>query len=525
MRRLPMPARAGTRGLLAATIAAAVVLPVAGDPAPVRTAVAPVAQPAQQTQPQPVPGGLGALRVSDNGRYFVHEDGAPFFWLGDTAWSLFVNLDRAEVERYLDARAAQGFTVIQAVAVFPQAGGPGPNPYGHDPLESGMTPAVTEGASPDDKAQYDYWDHVDFVIAEAAERGLRIGLLPVWADKQAGSLVTAKNAGAYGEFLGERYGHDVVWVMGGDAGADGVEDVWRALAEGVATGANGLPDYSDLLMTYHPRGDQTSATWFHNDEWLSFNMLQGGHCRRWDNLFGLIDGNFTETPPKPFLDGESIYEDHPICWKPKDGFSTEEDVRRNAYWSVFGGAAGHTYGHHAVWQFLEDGKSASLGGRGSWTKALEFPAGGQMQHVRALMESRPFLSRIPDQSLITSDIAGLGAESLRATRDEEGTFLMVYTAAGKEFAVDTTVLTGSALRAWWFDPRSGKAIDAGSVQRAKSVEFFPPETGEGDEGKDWVLVIDDAARDFAPPGSPLAAPKPAQPAQPKPAQPGPGAVG
>ena len=351
---------AGVRGALAAITALAAVLPAPAPP--------------------PSVADLEPLRVSDNGRYFVHTDGTPFFWLADTAWSIFVNLDRADVEHYLDARAGQGFTVIQAVAVFPQAGGPGPNRYGHDPLARGMTPATTGGAVPEDREQYDYWDHVDFVINAAAQRGMRIGVLPVWADTQAGSLVTEDNVRAYGEFLGARYRDDVAWVLGGDSGADGVEDVWRRLAEGIAVGANGSADYSNLLMTYHPRGDQTSATWFHDDGWLSFNMLQGGHCRRWDNLLGLITENFTQTPPKPFLDGESIYEDHPICWNPEDGFSTAEDVRRNAYWSVFGGAAGHTYGHHAVWQFLEDGEQASLGARGTWTEALAFPAGQQMRH-------------------------------------------------------------------------------------------------------------------------------------------------
>jgi hypothetical protein len=29
-----------------------------------------------------------ALKVSDNGRYLVTVDGQPFFWLGDTAWTL-----------------------------------------------------------------------------------------------------------------------------------------------------------------------------------------------------------------------------------------------------------------------------------------------------------------------------------------------------------------------------------------------------------------------------------------------------
>lgn len=34
------------------------------------------------------------LKVSENGRFFVTAGGAPFFWLGDTAWELFHRLNR-----------------------------------------------------------------------------------------------------------------------------------------------------------------------------------------------------------------------------------------------------------------------------------------------------------------------------------------------------------------------------------------------------------------------------------------------
>ena len=77
---------------------------------------------------------MGPLAVSANHRFFVDESGAPFFWLADTAWSLPINLDRAETIEYLDTRAEQGYNVIQTVAIFPQAGGPGPNRYGRQPV-------------------------------------------------------------------------------------------------------------------------------------------------------------------------------------------------------------------------------------------------------------------------------------------------------------------------------------------------------------------------------------------------------
>lgn len=66
---------------------------------------------------------LPKLRVFDEAghpcrrRYLVNERGAPFFYLGDTAWELFHRLTREEAEQYLQDRASKGFTVIQAVAL------------------------------------------------------------------------------------------------------------------------------------------------------------------------------------------------------------------------------------------------------------------------------------------------------------------------------------------------------------------------------------------------------------------------
>ena len=71
----------------------------------------------------------GPLKVSDNKRFLVHENGKPFYWLGDTAWELFHRLNREEADRYLKNRAEKGFTVIQAVALAELDGLRDPNPY------------------------------------------------------------------------------------------------------------------------------------------------------------------------------------------------------------------------------------------------------------------------------------------------------------------------------------------------------------------------------------------------------------
>lgn len=40
----------------------------------------------------------GRLVVSENNRYIVHENGQPFFWMGNTAWLLPERLNREEAE-------------------------------------------------------------------------------------------------------------------------------------------------------------------------------------------------------------------------------------------------------------------------------------------------------------------------------------------------------------------------------------------------------------------------------------------
>lgn len=84
---------------------------------------------------------LPHLKVSDNQRFLVQEDGKPFFYLGDTAWELFHRLTREETAAYLKLRAQQKYTVIQAVALAELDGLTDPNAHGSlPPWESRTIP-------------------------------------------------------------------------------------------------------------------------------------------------------------------------------------------------------------------------------------------------------------------------------------------------------------------------------------------------------------------------------------------------
>ena len=76
----------------------------------------------------------GKLKVSENKRFLVFEDGTPFYYLGDTGWELFHRLNKDETEKYLENRRAKGFTVIQAVALAELDGLNTPNAEGNKPL-------------------------------------------------------------------------------------------------------------------------------------------------------------------------------------------------------------------------------------------------------------------------------------------------------------------------------------------------------------------------------------------------------
>ncbi len=445
------------------------------------------------------------LKVSENRRFLIYEDGTPFFYLGDTAWELFHRLNREEADRYLEDRAKKGFTVIQAVALAELDGLNTPNAYGHRPLigNDPTKPDVKEGP------QNDYWDHVDYIVDKANALGLFVGFLPTWGDKWnkkwgvGGCSFTPQSAEVYGEWIGRRYKDKaIIWILGGDRPVENDEHrkIIRAMAKGLSRGDGGTH-----LKTFHPVGGESSSTWWHHDEWLDFNMRQNGHVADFTGRYERTRADYDRVPIKPVLDGEPIYEDHPIGFDAKkNGYATAADVRRPLYWDLFSGACGHTYGNHAVWQMCDPRRFAPVNHPlMPWGEAIHQPGASQMQHAKNLLLSRPFLSRIPDDSVVAPDnvpasVPGAGRYRFVATRDASGSYAMVYVPVGRPFQVHMNKIQGATVKAWWFNPRTGKAELIGEFPNRGTRRFMPPEPGEL---LDWVLVLDDAAKQFPPPGS------------------------
>jgi hypothetical protein len=234
------------------------------------------------------------IKVSQNGKFLETKDGKPFFWLGDTDWEMFHRLTREEIEEFISIRSEQGYNVLQAVALAEFNGIREPNRYGDWPLnnEDPTQLLTTPGNDPKNTYEYDYWDHVDFAITKAAEKGLYIGLLPTWGDKVAhlwgdGPIIfDEKNAEVFGQLLAKRYGKysNVLWILGGDRPAvykskeKDYDDraVWRAMAKGIESVLG-----KETFITYHPWGNVSSSSQYvHNEDWLDMNSFQSGHGSR-----------------------------------------------------------------------------------------------------------------------------------------------------------------------------------------------------------------------------------------------------
>ncbi|MBN2813886.1 MAG: glycoside hydrolase family 140 protein, partial [Bacteroidales bacterium] len=301
---------------------------------------------------------------------------------------------------------------------------------------------------------------------------------------------------------------------GGDRNVhnDTVFQIWKAMAQGLRAG-----DEGKHLITMHPRGEKSSSEWFHNEEWLDFNLYQSGHSRRFNQVYAFAQHDYLLHPSKPFVDGEPAYEDIAVrFWEYCDwssplkvpvhvldsnylvkdpayfssGFFTDYDVRIHAYWNLLSGAAGYTYGNNAIWQMFKNKESFAIPCLHNWRESLDRPGADDIRHVRKLFEARDFSKLIPDQSAIYGNNPN-DSTHVRAAVASDGAFMIVYLSVGQKAKLALHKISGAKVKATWYNPREGESIDVGEFENQGYVDFVPPSTGTNN---DWVLVLDDMSR-------------------------------
>jgi Protein of unknown function (DUF4038)/Putative collagen-binding domain of a collagenase len=435
---------------------------------------------------------LPLLKIAANKRYFCTGNNKPFFWLGDTGWLLFVKCKREDAIKYLDDRQQKGFNVIQVMLVHDI--NLGVNAYGDSALHNKdvSNPNITPGNDFNHPAEYDFWDNVDYVIDEAAKRGIYMALVPVWGGNI--KKVNEQQAKKYATFLANRYKNktNIIWLNGGDIkGTDGFKE-WNMIGNTIHS------IDKNHLMTFHPRGRNSSSTWFHNEPWLDFNMFQSGHrsyaqdtsasekLHYGEDNWRYVNDDYKLTPVKPTFDGEPSYENIPQGLHDSlEKRWTANDVRRYAYWEVFAGGCGFTYGNNSVMQFYRYGNSdMSFGANKNWDDELNAPGSFQMQYLKGLMLSKSYFDRVPDQSLVPGN--GESYNRIAATRGKGYAMFYVYNARPFKVALDK--LNFKPAKATWFSPVDSQVIPVKNFSYATAASFTPP--GEKRNGNDWVLILE-----------------------------------
>lgn len=412
--------------------------------------------------------------VSASGHYLTLGN-KPFFWLGDTVWLLAQVPTRDELELYLRARAAQGFTVIQLTAVMGEErvwGTARPTSRSDTPFidHDVLKPAVTPGNNAADATQYDYWDHLDYVLERIHAHGLRAALVAYFVGWRGDGykFLQPTNAYQYGRFLGQRYRGkpELIWVLGGDntPDTDARKAVWNRLARGLAEGLSGREDYSQVLCTYHINGGASSSQIWHEAPWLDFNMAQT--WSDYQNIYPVLLRDYARTPTKPCGLGAGAYEDGPqYPTKPINALV----IREQACWSWFAGGY-HTYGNGNVWHFNTFKAESTQ----PWTEALRSPGAETLRHIRRALESIEWWRLVPDETLFTEG-KGSGKSLNVAMRSSAGDALAAYLCSPAPVKLRLEPMTGqSKLVAKWVNPATGEEHSAGAFSNQSRSFSVPP---------------------------------------------------
>lgn len=430
----------------------------------------------------------GKLCVSENHRYLCNGE-RPFFWLGDTAWLMFGKLTEEEAEIYLRNRKEKGYNVILSTLIheWPQKN-----------REGALALCNGDYAAPDTEGGY--WKRVENIVSMAEEMGLYMALLPTWGSNVASGRLHMGNVDAYLDFLLERFGSrpNVIWLVGGDVKGDAAPEMFAHIGSRLKEESEGQ------LVGFHPFGRTSSSDWFPDADWLDFNMFQSGH-RRYDQIvlgawddngknphqygednWRYVEADLSKRPLKPTIDGEPSYEQILQGLHDKEQpYWQAWDTRRYAYWSVFAGAFGHTFGDNAIIQFqqMDINKEGAFGVWQDWREALHNIGCMQMGHLKKLMESVEYQNGRSAQELV---VDGDGEAYERIAVFAGVDYIFCYDYSGHPFALSLETYDGE-YDIYWMDPVTGIFSYAGIAKGKKEHQFVPVKRLEGHS--DWVLVL------------------------------------
>lgn len=423
----------------------------------------------------------GFLRMSENRRHFVHADGRPFFWLGDTHWQM-PDTERLDVcnhpshaggpcphggqfQHLVADRRARGFTVYQT---YPNASAAHwwKTPYSQ--VDPGRFQAVFD-------PQMDHLAEQGFVIA--------LGCAHFFDSTRMSEADLCR----WARYLVARYGaHPVVWItcqeMNAPAEMNGKESnrigVWHAVAREIARADGyGHPHSAHqwvLDVNTDPLGRESWHDWF---------ALQGGHAGSGLTPQARYRGYYDFLPTRPMLETEAMYE-RVDC----GGIGSTDQARQSAWKAMLCGCAGYTYGAAGVWALKWDAADSRWReynhATEAWYEGAALPGAAHMTILKRFFTAMAWTNLTPHFG--HPDWCEWTLPEHCALATDGNRLYLAYCHGDTSCGVLKCMDPRSAYSAKWFDPRTGEVRSIAAAFRAPRHTWAVPEKPAGD----WVLWVE-----------------------------------
>jgi hypothetical protein len=422
----------------------------------------------------------GPVVLSGDGRSFVHADGAPFFFLADTAWNGALLSTSDDWGTYVRTRAGQGFTAVQFVTTQWRAAPDGD--LNGERAYAGTERIVINPA---------FFQRLDEKVAALNRAGALAVPVMLWAinggsnpQLNPGVSLPEGQAVLLARYMVARWGADqVAWILGGDADYRGAKaEKWKRIGRAV------FDDVAHAPVTMHPGGMQWVWQEFADEKWYGFVGYQSGHGDDDTTLEWQIQGppavDWLKRPYRPFVNLEPCYENH-VAYQSGKAI-TPAQVRRAMYWSLLHTpTAGVTYGGHGVWGW-DDGTRPPTDHPGTgvpmaWQRALTMPGAVQMTHLARYFTSIEYGRLRPAPEAVANQPGRVEPRRfIAAARTDERDLLVLYVPEDRAVDVNAGMLP-PAPQASWFNPRTGETSTAVGEAVDGARRFRTPSEG------DWIL--------------------------------------
>ncbi len=365
------------------------------------------------------------LRIGNNKRT-IERNGEPFFYLADTVWSAFTNIEKKDWKYFLRKRKDQGFNTLQ-INLMPQ--------WDRSVSKEIKMPfEVEDNYFNIQKINEAYFEHVDEMLQMVIDEDMVPALVLLWCNYIPGTWAgdfgrtpyfKQEDIKEYTEYVVNRYDKfNPIYLISGDTDFPS-EDVTNYYYDSLEVATKLSPE--SLKVLHIKRGLKEIPDKLLNHPGLDLYFYQSGHNAQFQEVaYTFADYFYGLEPIKPTINSEPCYELMGYSRNEYGRFS-RENVRKVAWQSVLSGAfAGITYGAHGIWSWhdQEDRFGSGLG-EGfnppfNWRVALEFEGANDYGFLKTFYEKEKLNDLHPNQSILVN-----GIEEIRVAETKEKIYIYV----------------------------------------------------------------------------------------------------